>query len=887
MSAHVFVSYATLDRQLVDRLRDELAKHDLNVWIDHQNLKPGTFNWEFAVRDAIEKSSVVLLVATPHARRSVYVQDEIAIAQMYARELLPVWLDGDHWIDCVPMGLGRAQYLDLRRERYVSTFSELVTTLHNLVQTTARSDAAHAELPVSVAPSPFAPRNPYKGLAAFSESDAGDFFGRDDLIDTLVTTIMGQQSERFLAVIGASGSGKSSLIMAGVVPKLKQRSELDHQSWLYLPTITPGKHPLASLASILTEVSGTDATGALADPSTRGLHRIVEQLAGTTYQRVVLVVDQFEELFTQTEREDERRQFIDNLTTAATEPNGWLTVILTMRADFYDRPMSYAELGRLIRTSNQSLLPMTISELYSAIEKPAALPTVQLEFESGLVASIVFDLRDETSALAGALPLLQFALERLYDMRHERKLTWAAYERIGGVRGAIGNHAEAMFNGLDAATQNALPRVFWALVSVDERGEATRRRAPLSDFKDEAAALVNALINARLLISDRDKVSGAPYVEVAHESLLRNWKRLVEWIRETADDLRLLRKTEIAAAEWDLNGRPDYLLWSHELLEPVYKMRDRLGIELCGALAEFARPEAERLLKEFDNAPDYRRMMIIDRCKHIGVAAAGVLVNALQDRDASVRRSAIQVLQEFNEADTLTLLKTEIVDNHPRLQKRFATFLDSRPGDLPSTGFLEKLLDLDIPPVQSLALRKLVQIGTHEALTALFAKFDQLTAGQRTELTTELKTSLADDAKRSLLIDLSESTPISEAQTYLKAQLDATAPGRDELRDVLGSIESNPMAWLESLARRQVGDTPKNPVNKTESPPKPQPPAAKPDGYNTAHHVAQLKQELGIDSGFNTYAATLNAIWSLVLITHRDGDENRRMAAQQMLKNIY
>ena len=225
-------------------------------------------------------------------------------------------------------------------------------------------------------------RNPYKALDAFTEADAPDFFGRDELIAALRQRL--DDFPPFLAVIGASGSGKSSVVMAGLIPHLRA----DHPDWLILPPVKPGAHPVEVLAIALQKAyfpqSSVSAVREDLDAAdTRGLLVRAEGIARPAKARIVLLVDQFEEVFTQTVSEVEREQFINLLTTAAADPTSTITVILTLRADFFDRILGNSELGRLIKEHGEPVLPMSITDLKQTIERPAASAGLTLRRRSG------------------------------------------------------------------------------------------------------------------------------------------------------------------------------------------------------------------------------------------------------------------------------------------------------------------------------------------------------------------------------------------------------------------------------------------------------------------------------------------------------------------------
>ncbi len=347
----VFLCYARADSELVTRLKTDLLSLGVHVWIDREGLQPGTLDWEEALRTAIRSAQAVLLIASPNARSSRYVRDELRIAEMYQRPVYPLWIAGTQWMDAVPLGWGGAQYSDARESRYETAIPELV----KLLNTAASTPTKAPELD-------FEPRNPYKGLRAFTGEDAHDFFGRDTLINELATTLEGalaaeekhQQCARLLAVVGPSGSGKSSVVMAGLLPRLREGRLPGSEQWVYLDPIVPGTRPIEALTLALSEYLPDKSLKAiredLEDDAARGLHLLATKLAKRPGTKVVLLVDQFEELFTQTPSEDERRHFLDLLVTATTEPHGPVIVLVTLRADFYDRPMRYPLLHQLMQS---------------------------------------------------------------------------------------------------------------------------------------------------------------------------------------------------------------------------------------------------------------------------------------------------------------------------------------------------------------------------------------------------------------------------------------------------------------------------------------------------------------------------------------------------------
>lgn len=632
--SHIFISYARKDANFVQMLRVDLEKNNISYWIDTESLSLGTFSWEKAIRKAIVESYAVLWIVSPASFDSAYVRDEIAIAKMYNTIIYPLWVDGEKWLECVPIGTGEIQNIDLRNDRYESGFASVLTVLKTKEQSIA--------VPQDETPHPISDenrRNPYKGLIAFRQNDSNDFFGREQLVNRIVKgldTRLSGKDDRFLAILGPSGAGKSSVVMAGVLPALKNNAISGSDSWFQLPVVLPGNKPIESLAGSLSKVlqdsSDDEVKTQLTRSDSSGLSYLANELPG---KQVILYIDQFEELFTLTEDNDERQKFIDLITHAVTEPDGKLIVILTMRADFFGHPLHYPVLGNLMRDNNESVLPLTISELRDAIARPALLPDVSLSFDDGLIAEIVFALRDGDRALKGALPLLQFTLERLYAERDSANLTLDAYRSMGGVHGALGTHCEAIFEALPERMQASLAEVFLPLVNIDpDSGEATRRRARSSEITggNEAKKLVKTLIDNRLLQTGQD-TTGA-YVEIAHEALIRTWDRLVQWIQSVKEDLRLLEQVKRAAHEWDKNNRSDAYVWQEERLQPVYAMLQRLSPAIDRITVDFLRPESTRLLEQFKNtALDYEQRSIIARLKRIGISGLSALIQIFQNHE--------------------------------------------------------------------------------------------------------------------------------------------------------------------------------------------------------------------------------------------------------------
>ncbi len=557
----VFLAYSRADSEPVARLRTGLQALGVNIWIDREGLQPGTLDWEEAVREAIRAAQAVLLIASSNARSSRYVKDELRIAEMYQRPVYPIWVAGVQWMEAIPLGWGGMQYIDAREARFQAALSEIVAVLGTLPSEAPL--VSSKDLGVD-----FELRNPYKGLRAFTGTDASVFFGRDQFIAELIqalkaSLVSDEQSTRLLAVIGPSGSGKSSVVMAGLLPSLQAGKLPGSHEWVYLESIMPDNDPIESLmqtlAKKLDDKSLKMIREDLEDDSALGLHRLASNVARLPNKKVVLFIDQFEELFTRKITEDRRRHFIDLLVTAITKPQGQALVILTLRADFYDRLTRYPELALLIKNHHQLVLPMNMKELRAVIEQPASLPDVQLTFESDIVGDLLFEAQGQV----GALPLLEFTLDQLFHQRDGHWLTRKAYQQIGGVKGALAKHAEDTYATLPSDRHRALARaLFLRLIDLGvTEQDTTRRRAVLSEL------ILDDPIQTRLLQETADtfiaahllttnEISGMVTIEVSHEALIQEWRRLADWLREAREDIRLQNDISEDAAEWERRGMP-------------------------------------------------------------------------------------------------------------------------------------------------------------------------------------------------------------------------------------------------------------------------------------------------------------------------------------------
>jgi serine/threonine protein kinase len=580
-SRGIFLSGSHNDVSFVARLQTDLQKRGVAIWNEHHGSTPDTLDQEDRLRQAIRAVDVVVLVVSSHTRSSHIVREHLRIVATYQRQLIYIWAEGEDLAKLLPEVGEKTPSIDVidaRETRYKLALDELVACLEEETGVSAPLEP----LPVENA---HEPRNPYKGLRAFTEDDTADFFGREALIGELVDgvkeVLKSEQSDastaRLLAVVGPSGSGKSSVVMAGLFPRLQQGALAGSEEWVYLKPMVPGVSPLERLALTLAphlpDRSLRNILEDLEDDSARGLHWLSTHLVQGSEKKVVLFIDQFEEVFNLTTSENERERFFHLVLAAITEQKGPVMVILTLRADFYDRLMVFSELGRLIQKHQLLVWPMEVDELRAAIKGPATLPDVLLTFEGNLVGDLLYEVRGQV----GALPLLEFTLDQLFIHRNGQQLTLQAYHDIGGVKGALTKHAENTYAALATEEHRKLVRVlFLRLIDPGtSEQDTTRRRAALSEFSladarqtDILRETVDAFIAARLLTANT--TADMTTIEVSHEALIREWPRLADWLATSRSDILLQGDLSTDVAEWLRRERPtDRLYHGSQLVEAL------------------------------------------------------------------------------------------------------------------------------------------------------------------------------------------------------------------------------------------------------------------------------------------------------------------------------
>lgn len=435
--------------------------------------------------------------------------------------------------------------------------------------------------------------NPFRGLLPFREADTGVFFGRDRIVADVVRKL--STGETLVTAIGASGSGKTSLLRAGVVPALGKGALVGSDRWL-VGTMVPGSHPFAELEAALIRAS-LDApdtlTDQLSDPET-GILRAVMRVLPTEDDRLVLVVDQLEEVFTLT-GPAERDRFLSGLVAAADDVRHRVVVLTGLRADFYPHALEHPAFAGRFDAGIVNVPPLLPSELEEAAVRPAM--QAGRDVEPGMLAALLTDV----AGRPGSLPLFEYLLTDLFD-HTDGPLTLEAYREAGGAAGALARRAEEVFGRLAPAEQDAVRQVFLRLANptdVDAPGW-TRRRLPARELRSlgiDPAALgsaIGALVDARLITTDRDPVTGRPVVDIAHEALLAEWPRLAGWLDDARDDLHRHVALTTAMADWRRADDDPGYLWSDARLADYATWADRSDLALTDEERHFL-DESHRL----------------------------------------------------------------------------------------------------------------------------------------------------------------------------------------------------------------------------------------------------------------------------------------------------
>ncbi|MDJ0842046.1 MAG: tetratricopeptide repeat protein, partial [Acidobacteriota bacterium] len=550
---------AAVIEALARRLQDEAG---LKLWLDAWHRTHAT-DQSRALTEALEQAAC-LVVCTGNKQHVPWLDEpqRKALARVIGEtRVVPVLLGGaprpERESD-LPAFLRRRTWTQLSDAAYHAELKVLARTIRG--NTVEQTEGAIAET------------CPFKGLEAFTEADHRFFCGREAITQRLMRHL---GTRRFLAVLGPSGSGKSSVVQAGLIPRLRQRGN-------GIALFTPATRPLVELAFAFRglypethQPAAEHLKQRLLDDEEATYYITREIREAVDCRQLVLVIDQFEEIFTLAQDQNEAACFLSVLLSTVENPETALSVILTMRSDFLGKCVAWPDLNSYIDEHLIHVTPMSREELYQAVTQPAHL--AGLQFESGLVEKILDDLQGES----GELPLLEHALLELYQRRVGKLLTAAAYTDIGGIEGALAKRAEAEYLAVSEQEQHIIRKMFTlALIYPGEGAEDTRRRAErrellsIADNETEGEAILQRLVNARLLTAFRDEARGMDQIDVAHEALIRKWDRIKHWMAEDRETARQLNRLRGLARTWHeedrdedrlLRGGP--LLQARELIE--------------------------------------------------------------------------------------------------------------------------------------------------------------------------------------------------------------------------------------------------------------------------------------------------------------------------------
>jgi formylglycine-generating enzyme required for sulfatase activity len=567
--------------------------------------------------------------------------------------------------------------------------------------------------------------NPYLGLGAFQEQDADRFFGREELTRTLWEKFRDLNDQgtidkkiRLLPILGPSGSGKSSVARAGLIPELA-RNPLPGYARARVGIFTPGSDPVHALAGILARMLTGEAVPAKKAEEFEeilikrcdkgkydGLTRIARLFPDIQEAPLVILVDQFEEVYAYCDSQDESCQlhdkrdcFIGNLLQAASDAAGPVSVVLTLRSDFLGETQSSEDLNRAIAENGEIIPAMGRAELRLAIAKPAE--NAGHPFKDALVNNLVEQTRDRE----GALPLLQFALTRLWAGMADGQQPADTLEEINGVGGALAKEARRLYNNLPAEDQTIARRAFLGMVNLGEGIKDTRRRVSLDQVvaAGEDRARVKKVLeifsgrNARLItLSGAEGAGGVQTAEMTHEALLEHWRDLKDWLRKTRDDMRLHRRLELAAKNWKAQKYPTGSLWRSPDLDLLRNLYRDPKIDFSKLEEKFYRASERALTK--------KRLLQASLAVLIGIGIGIGFYLVKQQERIAIRnqKNAIYNLARVYEEKAGFALRDALKGDNPdqNFQKAWLYTLEALNQDIPA--------DKELPDsVKRLALKPL------------------------------------------------------------------------------------------------------------------------------------------------------------------------------------
>ena len=493
---------------------------------------------------------------------------------------------------------------------------------------------------------PFIDRPPYKGLKRFNAKDKDLFFGRDGLIKKLIAAV---NQSNLVLVLGASGSGKSSVVRAGVMPQMENLGDTRYESCLFIPNRDPFVNFHRSLLDPTKDIFTESEVEFILEEEENTINRAVDLLK-SKHSHWLIFIDQFEELFTICKNLETRRNFIQGMMQIAETKDQSIKLILAMRSDFLEEFSAYPVFAEIAEKNINLVADMQPAELRQAIASPAA--NHGIVFESGLVEEIIEDVQGQ----AASLPLLQYTLDLLWqdDDLSDRTLNIITYRNLGGVTGALQKHVNQIYQGLNPEQQVATKQIFLRLVDIvgQEKSENIRttvsRRAYKSEFTEAQLETVTLLTDNNLLVSDNPDQQGQSTVEIAHESLLTSWLELKDWIIDARNTISLRNRLAEDTANWQklAKNKPKQAndeLWSGAKLEKVIEARkDGTFTDVLGGLSH-------EINKFLDASVDWKDRQIQEK-----LATAQRLTEeseARRDAEITAREEAEQRTREQKQAN--------------------------------------------------------------------------------------------------------------------------------------------------------------------------------------------------------------------------------------------
>lgn len=602
-SYDIFLSHNSKDKALVEQLARVLIDSKYQPFLDKWHLIPGE-PWQEELEKALNSSKTCAVFIGPHGQGGwQHPEMQVALNRRYVDKescfrVIPVLLPGSGLPSesDLPIFLVGHTWVDFRNG--IDDSEELNRLIAGIEGKAPGPSFEQAETGF----------NPYQGLYFFRKEHAHLFYGRSSFVQRLIENL---KQNRFLAVIGPSGSGKSSVVRAGLLPKLGNGVIENSDQWeiiVMTPDVYPIKTLAAQLAPKLSKDSAAQKSIALEDSlitDKRLLHKEVEQAyINQEEKRLLIFIDQFEELFTLCRDERERQAFLDALLYAADVALGKTIIVLTMRIDFYTHAAAYPSLAAHIDDKGITVKAMVENEVREAIDQPAL--RASLNFETGLVETIIGDFENEPNAL----PLLQQLLYDLAERRKGNNLTHEAYQELGGVKGAISKRAQDVFDQLNQKEKGVAKRIFLRLVQPGEGFEDTCRRTSLNELKTgmhsntAAENVVQKLTENRLIT--KDSTDSEEQVDVAHEALIRSWPTLRKWIDEDREFLKLHRRLGGQAQEWLQNDKNTAYLYRGPLLAIAQDWAEQNPNELSQSeqtfLEESNKQQIDQKQKELEDA---------------------------------------------------------------------------------------------------------------------------------------------------------------------------------------------------------------------------------------------------------------------------------------------